>query len=173
MVGSRHLQGTIISRVKYLLDSGSLKKAPIWFDVVKRFPPPKHSLLSFADTVEVTEVPKITYPEDDIKRKFHQNFDRAIRDPDSLFKDIKVEETKTQLFMKSYTELIDDGKNEEEAMTEALEKFQLHLDSIREQKQEKQEAAALNQQVEAAANQTDSKSSDLSLNEFFDIFKQK
>ena len=91
MVGSRHLQGTIISRVKYLLDSGSLKKAPIWFDVVKRFPPPKHSLLSFADTVDVTEVPKITYPEDDIKRKFHQNFDRAIRDPDSLFKDIKVE----------------------------------------------------------------------------------
>jgi len=167
MVGSRHLQGTIISRVNYLLKSGSLKKAPLWFDIVKRFPPPKTSFLSLADTIEQSEIPKITYPDDDIKREFYKRFERAIRDPDSLLVDIDVEETKTQLFLRNYKQLIEAGKSEQESMEEALDMFSKHLDSIREQKY------GIQEHDQEPNKRMDSKYADISLNEFYDIFKKK
>lgn len=135
MVGTRHLQGTIISRVGYLLESGSLKKPPIWYDIVRRFPPPKTSVLSLVGNVDHTEVPKILYPVDDIKREFHQKFNRAIRDPECLFNEVTVEETKTELFLKDYNNFIQDGCSHEEAMTKSSELFTNHLQSLRDKKQ--------------------------------------
>lgn len=166
MVGSRHLQGTIISRVKYLIESGSLKKAPLWFDVVRRFPPPKHSLLSVSDTVEPKEIPKITYPEDDIKRKFFKKFDRAIRDPDTLFADINVEETKTQMFLRTFNDALNEGKSEEGAFTDAINFFEQHLKTIREQK------SSSFQQQSSNFDGNDKNDADLSINDFLDTLKK-
>ena len=165
MVGSRHLQGTIISRVKYLLESGSLKKAPLWYDVVRRFPPPKHSLLSVSDTVKQKEIPKITYPEDDIKREFFKKFDRAIRDPDTLFDDVNVEETKTQMFLRNFNDALNEGKSEEDAFTHATSIIQQHLKTIREQK-----SSNYQQSNNFDGNAKDD--ADLSINDFLDTLKK-
>ena len=132
MVGSRHLQGTIISRIRHLLESGSLKTPPLWFDVVNRFPPPATSVLTRHAVKSDKEIPKITYPEDDIKREFYKLHFRAARDPDTLFEDIKIAETKTSLFFKDYYKHLDNGCNQEEALKNAFASFDVYLKSIRE-----------------------------------------
>ena len=171
MVGSRHLQGTIISRVKYLLESGSLKKAPLWYDVVRRFPPPKHSLLSVSDTVEQREVPKITYPEDDIKREFFKKFDRAIRDPDTLLTGVNVEETKTKLFLCSFNDALNEGKSEDDAFNRAVSTIEQHLRTIREQKSFTQEKHFTKKQSNNSFDGDDTEP-DLSINDFLDTLKK-
>lgn len=174
MVGSRHLQGTVLSRVKYLLESGSLKKAPLWYNIVQRFPPPKYSLLSANDTVTQSDIPKILYPEDDIKREFFKRFDRAVRDPDTLLTDINVEETKTQLFLRSFNDALNEGKSEEEAYTVAFNIFEQHLFTLREQKSNTRERKfnenqhPNNKNLDAVEN----KNADLSINDFLDTLKK-
>lgn len=170
MVGTRHLQGTIISRVSYLLESGSLKKPPIWYDIVRRFPPPKTSVLSLVGNVEQKDIPKILYPSDDVKREFYQKFGRAVRDPDSLFSDVTVEETKTELFLKNYNELIAGGSNHDDAMTKASEIFLNHLQSLRDQKKQ---LASSSQQDFPNNQETGVDEADLDTDDIYEMFNSK
>ena len=170
MVGTRHLQGTIISRVGYLLESGSLKKAPLWYNVVKRFPPPKTSLLSLVAKTDQTEIPKITYEIDDIKREFHQKFDRAIRDPESLFTDITVEETKTEMFLKDYSKFIERGCSHEEAMEQASTIFVAHLQSLRDKSKQSVSRNAMKEHTELKSDTTEA---DLDSTDIFDMFRRQ
>ena len=45
MVGTRHLYGNLMTRTKFLLDSGALKEVPKWFAVLQKFPPPPCAIL--------------------------------------------------------------------------------------------------------------------------------
>ena len=131
MVASRHLQGTIISRVTNLLQSNSLKKPPLWYDVVRRFPPPETALLSLVAESPKREIPKIQYPDDDVKRELYKNYNRANRDPVSLQPDIKTQQTKTEYFLSEYHQNINNGCSHDEALEISLEKFKNYLPTFR------------------------------------------
>ena len=128
MVNSRHLQGTIITRVRHLLASGSLKTPPLWYNIVLRFPPPKTSLLSLADEVQDdTMIRKITFPIDDALREFYKIYPQARRDPISLLPDVG-RESKTDLFLKEYYKHIEKGITHEEAIKISIESFSTIMD---------------------------------------------
>ena len=131
MVSSRHLQGTIISRVTNLLQSNSLKKPPLWYDVVRRFPPPETALLSLVAESPKREIPKIQYPDDDVKRELYKDFNRVNRDPVSLLPDIKTQQTKTEYFLNEYHRNINNGCSHEDALEIGLEKFKNYLSTLR------------------------------------------
>ncbi|XP_028413766.1 28S ribosomal protein S23, mitochondrial-like [Dendronephthya gigantea] len=66
MASSRHLKGTLLSRVKDLLKSGVLKDKPVWYDVVVAFPP-----IVEADLLEepgLENVGRIAHSEDSLRR---------------------------------------------------------------------------------------------------------
>ncbi|CAI8055026.1 28S ribosomal protein S23, mitochondrial [Geodia barretti] len=72
MASRVYQMGTIVSRVNHLLQTGVLKERPLWLDVVEAFPPdvfPKHN-----QTPEGGRAPVIAYPEDELKRKFYDNY---------------------------------------------------------------------------------------------------
>ncbi|RMX51704.1 hypothetical protein pdam_00008141 [Pocillopora damicornis] len=75
MVGSRHLRGTVLSRVRNLLRSGGIKKPPLWFPVVEAFPPLKETKLTRKSDEELMH--KILYPEDEFRRLFYKRFNTS------------------------------------------------------------------------------------------------
>ena len=130
MAGSRHLQGTLLSRVRSLLQSGAIKKKPCWFDVVERFPPIAPKILD-KEAHRLEDIPNITYPEDDVKREFYAKHDRAKRDPHSLLLEVKTETTKAELFANHYQSLIDSGVEHDQALEQSFIFFQDHLRQLR------------------------------------------
>merc|ERR1712002_194863 len=133
MAGSRHLQGTLISRVRSLLHSGAIKKKPCWFEVVERFPPIVPKALE-KNACRLEDIPNLTYPDDDIKREFYKKHDRAKRDPYSLLSELTHETTKTKLFLNHYHSLLDSGLNHEQALEQSFSFFQNHLKELRNSK---------------------------------------
>merc|ERR1711973_607406 len=70
MVGTRHLYGNLLSRTKFLLKSGALKKEPVWYKAVEKFPPPPCALLTLRDQArgKAVSIPRIKLPGDDERR---------------------------------------------------------------------------------------------------------
>lgn len=166
MAGSRHLQGNIITRVKHLLKSGSLKEAPLWYDVVRRFPPPSSSLLSLVEEGSQEDVPKITYSVDDIKREFYKTYFRAVRDPESLLENVLTKETKTELFLREYEKYLKESQNHDTALTRAFSSFDAHLKTLRGEK--------VNYQMDYEDKQNaENDMEDLSVDDIYNLFSDQ
>eukprot|EP00112_Aurelia_sp_Birch-Aquarium-sp1_P014592 Seg3163.4 transcript_id=Seg3163.4/GoldUCD/mRNA.D3Y31 product="28S ribosomal protein S23 mitochondrial" pseudo=true protein_id=Seg3163.4/GoldUCD/D3Y31 len=71
-MGSRHLQGTVFSRVRALLATGALREKPVWYDVMAAFPPLVESRMT--DIPDDGRPPVIGFKEDDVRDVFLERF---------------------------------------------------------------------------------------------------
>lgn len=71
-MASRHLQGTVFSRVRALLASGTLKEKPVWFDVMEAFPALVETKVN--DVAPDGRPPVVSYKEDEIREMFTARF---------------------------------------------------------------------------------------------------
>merc|ERR1712189_57042 len=92
-MGSRHLQGTVFTRVKALCASGALKKKPVWFDVMEAFPPLVQMKLK--DIPGEGRPPVIRYQEDEIRDIFYEKFPLLHKVPINFIEKENVTQTAT------------------------------------------------------------------------------
>ncbi|KAJ7387277.1 Structural constituent of ribosome [Desmophyllum pertusum] len=109
MVGSRHLRGTVLSRVRNLLRSGAITKQPVWFPVVDAFPPLTETKLNRKGDEELMH--KIMYPEDEFRKQFYQRFQTV--QPLYLWGD---DSSHCDKFVDSCMKLVEQGMDKEEAI---------------------------------------------------------
>jgi len=108
MAGSRHLRGTVLSRVSNLLRAGAISE-PLWFPVVQAFPPLTETKINRKGDEELMH--KITYPEDEIRKYFYQRF--KTNQPLYLWGD---ETSHCDRFVDTCMDLMNQGMNKEEAI---------------------------------------------------------
>ncbi|XP_046844641.1 28S ribosomal protein S23, mitochondrial-like isoform X2 [Xenia sp. Carnegie-2017] len=119
MASSRHLKGTVFSRVRDLLKSGVLKEKPVWFDVVAAFPP-----LQTPDLERIPErgtVEKIVYPEDSIRRRLNSEFQS---EPRSLMERSENDQHLSERFISTCLKRMEGGSSESQAFEQTVLEFQ-------------------------------------------------
>ncbi|KAL9981730.1 hypothetical protein ACROYT_G010473 [Oculina patagonica] len=109
MAGSRHLRGTVLSRVTNLLRSGALSKPPVWFPVAEAFPPLAETKINRKGDEGFMH--KIIYPEDEFRKYFYQRFQTD--QPLYLWGDHPSHCNK---FVDTCMNLVKQGMNKEEAI---------------------------------------------------------
>ena len=122
MVGSRHLQGNVLTRIRSLLRSGALKRKPVWVDVVEAFPP----LTEAAGKPEPGRPPTIILSEDEIKERFQQYArDTSISGSTDSAADVAVNE-----MLETFKRLMQTGRfSEDSAFENACENFKKYNSS--------------------------------------------
>lgn len=119
MVGSRHLFGTVLTRVRNLLQSGALAKKPVWFDVVEAFPPLVETKVKRKP--QAGRANKVTYPEDEFRNKFHSTL--KTKEPLNLFEGIEHKPNSIDRFVAECQSLVDKGKDSDTAFEEVVMQF--------------------------------------------------
>ncbi|XP_027234080.2 small ribosomal subunit protein mS23 [Penaeus vannamei] len=124
--------GTIFTRTTGLLKSGAIKASekPLWYEVYEAFPPKYEP--RFDRPVQEKKIRQILYTEDVIRAKFY----KAHGSPGTItLSEHSVRPTISQVFIKEYEKLRDEGKVPEEKLMEetalALEAHGIYLDRSR------------------------------------------
>ncbi|XP_048582197.1 28S ribosomal protein S23, mitochondrial-like [Nematostella vectensis] len=131
MTGSRHLRGTVLSRVRNLLRSGALTRKPVWYEVVEAFPPIVETKIN--RRAESGRVAKIEYPEDFFRRNFYKTYrTNALLD---IRENVTHEPQESDRFVEKCQNLVGQGLSREEALEEVsllFAKGQLALNDAEE-----------------------------------------
>lgn len=114
MVGTRHLRGTVLSRVRYLLRSGAMTKTPLWLPVVEAFPPLKETKINRKGDEELMH--KIIYPEDEFRKLFYKRFNT--NQPLSLWGE---HHSYCDRFVEGCMEKVNQGLDQEEAVESTVQ----------------------------------------------------
>ncbi|XP_037777808.1 probable 28S ribosomal protein S23, mitochondrial [Penaeus monodon] len=124
--------GTIFTRTTGLLKSGAIKASekPLWYEVYEAFPPKYEP--HFDRPVQEKKIKQILYTEDVIRAKFY----KAHGSPGTIsLSEHSVRPIISQLFIKEYEKLKDEGNVPEEKLMEetalALEAHGIYLDRSR------------------------------------------
>ncbi|XP_020628998.1 28S ribosomal protein S23, mitochondrial-like [Orbicella faveolata] len=115
MAGSRHLRGTVLSRVSNLLRAGAISE-PLWFPVVQAFPPLTETKINRKGDEELMH--KITYPEDEFRKFVDTCMDLVNQ---GMNKEEAIENTVKTLFTSNTITMPDNSKDEKDPYSTILD----------------------------------------------------